>query len=864
MSFNTKKNEFGTKIAKIVDIYLHKCKYTDPEWIGYGAGTLQTTMTAATVGNLTLAGTQATKFNEPFAWLQFGGSTELVKCTVVSDTVVTVVKRGDFGTVAASHSIGASVTIKHSGEVDATCKGLTSCSAVNNYVKDLDVIFRFPSFRMTDGNKYFDGFKSEDWKSPTVKPSESIGSRGSSSIQLFDTKESDSYVPYAANRTSNGTLFTKLIARNPYFSGRKCVVYEGFHGETLDLNDYQKREYIIDDAQLDGGIFSVMALDPLIQTEDKKSKAPLASPTTLIGTIDDVSLTPTFSYTGSTFFFGILDAEFYCRIGAEMLKCKVTGANSIIVLTRASGGTEINSHDAESTVQSVFHVDKKNVVSTIVDLLTNYAGIDPVFLDDYTSVIAATSSIQLTAFITKPEAVKKLIDELLQTGLLTMWFSPTESKIKIVRSNNPNIEPISLTESDNIGIRSFKDKRLPDQQITRFGVAFGQRDVTKDKGEENFAVVYKPISADTERAENKGEVNEKDTFFNRWLLNDGSDPQIAFSMADDWVSKSAKMPVEVEIELDQKDIGVNGATNLDLASVVSITTSERVNVDGSDLTENYQVLSVQSMGGMRHKVKARLYQQPISGASVDLAITTDQENYLLAGKITTDGPREYSVLIDSNATIFSNNSSLPAFDYGSLHADILSIRLIVRGSIKGMGGAGGNGGEITVPSPVDLQIKSYASGTIGIDGGNALNVTVTTSIEVGGGVIYAGGGGSAGKYSVASSIPPISVSGGDGGCGGMGYGLSIGGVRGSAEVESNAIDYGVTGANGNNSGPGITGGATGGAYGAAGDNAIHFEPAQVTVLGGKSGVAIKKNGFSVTILSGVINPNGNIRGRVED
>lgn len=872
MTYQTKKTDYGTKIGKIVDIFLHKCKYTDQEWIGYGAGLLQTQISAGYTGSVTLSGTQATKFNEPNVWLIIKNDlpsteTEYIKCTIVDDTTLTITERGSFGTTPGAHGLNSSVKIAHSGEVDGTCYGLTDCSAVNSYLQDLNIRFRFPSANLDFGEKYYHGLQGESPVSPTVKPSESMGGRGSTSVTIKDGKESDSYVPYSNHRTDNGTLFTKLMARNPYFEGRRMVVYEGFQSASLDLNDYQKREYLIDDLQMDDGIVSIKGLDPLILTEDKKAKAPLATPITLATPIDNSSTF--FDYVEAIdFFFGPATTQFYVRIDSEVIHCEVLSEQRITILGRAIGGTEEKGHDIAATVQYVLHYSKVNVVTIIDDLIRSYTKIPVEFIDDYTSVIAATSTITLSTFITKPTEVKKLIDELLQVGLLTMWFSPTESKIKIARSADPNIEPINLDEESNIGIRSFKDKRLPDQQVTRFAIAFGPNDITKDSGEENFSVIYNPISGDVEADDKKGEVNERKTFFCRWLLNDADDAIIAFSVANDWVSKNSRMPTQVQVDIDAKDVGLTESGNLDLASVVNITTTERVSPDGSPLSDNYQVVSLKPKKNMLYTLIANLYQQPIAGGDVDLAITENQLNYVLSDHLIVGDIREYSVLIDTGVYIGSNDVNVAAFDTGTLPAGV-TIKLIVRGSIRGMGGNGGNGGVAIATSPFDQQQEVYSSGNVGSDGGIALNVTVPISIDAGGGAIYAGGGGAAGRYSFASSIFNQSASyPGDGGSGGQGYGSSTGGNRGFATIDGFPTfdKYGLDGNPGNNAAPGLLAGVYGGRYGNHGDDDSYRNQngILITVKGGLPGVAIRKNGNSVTITSGATDPDGNIRGRIEE
>ena len=70
--------------------------------------------------------------------------------------------------------------------------------------------------------------------------------------------------------------------------------------------------------------------------------------------------------------------------------------------------------------------------------------------------------------------------------------------------------------------------------------------------------------------------------------------------------------------------------NVDLASVVSVTTSRRVNPDGTPLTRNYQITNITNDGFSKRKVKALLYQQLITGDTVDFTISESKENYVLA------------------------------------------------------------------------------------------------------------------------------------------------------------------------------------------------------------------------------------------
>ena len=125
---------------------------------------------------------------------------------------------------------------------------------------------------------------------------------------------------------------------------------------------------------------SIKALDPLILTEDKKSKAPLVTPISLATAVDDASTY--FDYREMIdFYFGPIGTQFYVRIDSEVMLCEVFSEKRINIITREVK-TEKKDHSIGATVQYVLYYEKQNVVEIIVDLLENFTTIDADFLDD--------------------------------------------------------------------------------------------------------------------------------------------------------------------------------------------------------------------------------------------------------------------------------------------------------------------------------------------------------------------------------------------------------------------------------------------------------------------------------------------------
>ena len=116
------------------------------------------------------------------------------------------------------------------------------------------------------------------------------------------------------------------------------------------------------------------------------------------------------------------------------------------------------------------------------------------------------------------------------------------------------------------------------------------------------------------------------------------------------------------------------------------------------------------------------------------------------------------------------------------------------------------------PDPDDFPFRfESSSANAGFDGGDALNITVPTVIDITQGVIYSGGGGVPSGISVADgTVSPVYVDGGNGGSGGQGYVGGSGGAAGVAEVENTATDTGINGSDGSRASAGSLGGLNGG------------------------------------------------------
>lgn len=873
MSIDSLKNKVGTKIATVVDVFIHQCKYTTQAWIAKGVGTYQTAITDSVTVNqditVTGSGFDATAYDDPFVYARFGGTYdtalqryaggELIKCEVVSQFVIKTVARAQFGTTASAHtSTGQPVILVHVGEADGTCYSTTfNCSSANNYDEDSEIKFRFctAGTALPHGEPYYNGLidTSLSHSAPKVDPSVSMGKRAGYSFSVKDSIDGDLYVTYPDRRTQSGTLFTKLMARNPYFELRRMEVYSGLYEKVIDLNNFIKREYIIDDFQLSGGIAKFTGLDPLILTEDKKAKAPLTGLGRIAvgNALTDASTKITYD-NDAPLAYGAIGETGFVRIESEEISYTVLSDFELTINFRAEGGTEKKDHKEGATIQKVLVYDNVHFVDILTDLF-QLAKIPARFIDDYSQVKTDTPTLTYTRHITKPLEIKKLVDEIIYISDITVFYDEELAKIRIRKTSDINLQPVSLNEDDHIGSSGVKIRRLPDEQFTRAPNYWAQTDVTKESGEEYYTVAFNTIALSTEQPYNKGAPNENKVFFNNWLTSSPDDFIKGAAVAQRQIDRSKELPYEYEFDLDVENIGNTQGGEVDLGSVLNITTSKRCNPDGSPLSENFQITSIRDMQKMLYRLTCVRYQEPISGTNIDFSITENKENYDLSTEFAPTEAGNYVIYIETGVVIGGTQGNI-AFTTGAQNAGV-TFDLIVRGVIGGHGGNGGGGGFSIVPSHSDFPSYRQVLGQVGQVGGTAFNATVNCTINAGSGLIFGGGGGAAGGKSVSSSLSTTEFAiAGNGGSGGQGYSFSEGGFSGTAIVDGTPIyDEGQDGIGGNYSSAGSLAGISGGKIGENGDS-------HDGVAGGLVGIAIKKNGNNVTITSGSI--GGSIKGRI--
>ena len=231
-----------------------------------------------------------------------------------------------------------------------------------------------------------------------------------------------------------------------------------------------------------------------------------------------------------------------------------------------------------------------------------------------------------------------------------------------------------------------------------------------------------------------------------------------------------------------------------------------------------------------------------------LVISADTYNYDVfeaAGSPATAA--DFTVTIASGVKVGSESTANPAFTTGNLPAGS-TVTIVNHGRIQGKGGNGA---------------AANTFGEIGLPGGDALLLTVSTTIDNTDGQIWSGGGGGGGGVSYFLGGEWYNACGGGGGGGGAGFDPGSGVFYHPGQPQWNYLMS--AGANGTTEAGGLGSGdprgpscsnqrgGDGGNPGEAGD------PSDNSFAGGSAGVAVVKGGNTLTWIS-----QGSVLGSVTD
>ncbi len=672
-----------------------------------------------------------------------------------------------------------------------------------------------------------------DFSSGKVSLGEDLGQRASVTIKFKDHRHGDAgqgFDKYVGERSYNpfdqGTLWGKFRARQPFIKGNSIRVIRGKVGQ--DIADMDTRHYIVEsfNGPTVDGIYTLVAKDVLKLADSDRAKAPVLAQGSIVAAIDDVATSATLTPSGIG--DALYSASGYANIGGKEV-VGFTRSADVVTLTRGEFNTEAVSHDAGERFQECVYYQSEDPADIIYDLLVNYADVDSDFINLSTWQAETTAYYNrlLTALITEPESVNKLVSEIIQQVPLAVWWDDENQKIRlqVIREVASNAQTF---DRNNILAGSFSSVEQPNKRISQVWTYYTRRDPTQPLDElDNYKSALATIDSESEA--NYGQSAVK-TINSRWI------PDFASSTAERLnnllLGRYADPP-----RMFKFDIFKHGDDDLsvELGQGYLLSNWNIQDAFGQEVTTPVQVIRLGQTDD-RYQVEAEEIlitetetAEDLTNRTITIDSNTNNVNMrtlhdnIYPDPEANESPSVFVTCIITEGIIVGSNSTGDfAFDVGTW-PDGVNLTVRVLGRIQG---AGGDGGNTTVP---------------GSDGGGAFYTRETCNIDMNGGTgeIWGGGGGGAGGNANAGSAG----GGGQGQIPGLGgdspQGDQYDGTAGTTETFGTAPDAiahpNHTGGDGG--GPGEDGGNSfgnailGGAGGAAVDGVSY-----VTFTNGSSDI----------------------------
>ncbi len=430
-----------------------------------------------------------------------------------------------------------------------------------------------------------------------------LGDRASVDIGFKDALGSDRVVDkYRTERISGtaqtdeggygplerGSFWAKWRARNLFFQNRRLRILEGFIGQKL--RDMRRRDYFVD--QLRGpdadGRTVIRAKDVLKLADDDRAQAPGATPGELSAALT-IGETTSFQATGALIADYPDEPGLVC-IGTEVIEYQTRTQATVDnvqfnTLTRGERGTEAAAHDAEDRVQRCLEFVNVLPWKLAEDLLVNFGNIPAEFIP--TADWDAEGEVWLVQFtlsavITEPTSVAKLLAEITQQAQFFIWWDEYTQTIKLKALRPPTEDPVALNEVSHLIAGTSTIKEHPNQRLSQVWVFFTQKDPTKRLDDEtNYSRVR--IRADLE-AEGPAQYGEAriSKIFSRWLETEGQVSQMTRRTLDRYRDN----PRTLKVRVDAKD-----RVALRVGEVADILMRTVLDDRGLEVSTRWQIIS---------------------------------------------------------------------------------------------------------------------------------------------------------------------------------------------------------------------------------------------------------------------------------
>jgi len=226
----------------------------------------------------------------------------------------------------------------------------------------------------------------------------------------------------------------------------------------------------------------------------------------------------------------------------------------------------------------------------------------------------------MTAYITEPMAVNKLIGEMAEQCGFYIWWDERAKEIKLRFIRPPSDAPVVLTEAYHIQRDSVSIVQDQAQRISRVFVSYNPFSVVKMAKKEDYANAYIALDASAESSDQYDEIRTK-SILSRWLSTETQ----AGGTAAKLLSRYRDTMQTISFRLDAKDKA------LWTGDVVDLEHRSLQQADGSTDTRRYQIISAEEVGGEMVKYKAQAleftgnFARWMDSSAPDYATATDAE-----------------------------------------------------------------------------------------------------------------------------------------------------------------------------------------------------------------------------------------------
>lgn len=419
-----------------------------------------------------------------------------------------------------------------------------------------------------------------------------LGQREGGTITLIDGTGddilADDYLESRRGTVDQGWLLAKTVARWRYLAGRELRIYDGFlddYGQVI-VGSLRLRTYLIDSwTGPDGaGKHVIKVLDPLRGTSNTRAQYPTATlcPLTVAALIGDATLTVSTT-------FG-LDAAGYLRLEDEIIQYTSITATTIVGCIRGVGGTTAVAHALAKNCQRTVFFNATSPVDVVAAVLTGI-GTKSKYINAVAWHAVCDDWIELTAvtaYVSAPEDVDKLLAEICQSWLLILYYDSEAAAIRLEPARPPSTQQIiNLSDDLNILAGSLATSEKTDQRINQVWIYYGVNNWAKAADFSNVTYLTIGVDLNAQSAAQYGDTRPL-LIKSRWLSNVTSGQ--VNSVLTRYLLRFRDAPRRYAFSVD-------GAAQVKLGSFLTVLVANVQDPTGLPSSRNMRAVEVGSMVG---------------------------------------------------------------------------------------------------------------------------------------------------------------------------------------------------------------------------------------------------------------------------